>query len=112
MDIEGYEWETVRTLIRSSERVSIKQLLVEFHTNKYKHQKMEKKDFLYMFETLKALEKFGFAKFKHHHQNGCCLRFNVMTTPQATKIGKLCCYEILYLNTKFIASNSSKLVKI
>jgi len=89
IDIEGSEWESIDSIVASGLLSRVRQLALEIHVHSRTTAQMYSS-----YLRLKALEDVGMRKW-YCSQNYYNLR--------RTRIGfRTCCYELIYINTKFL----------
>jgi len=90
MDVEGAEWESLRSMLKSNVLAQVKQLGVEIHVERNSTR-------LYMYWTvLHQLEEQGFRRWRWaiNYQGR-----NIYTVSTGTRS---CCYEMVYVNVNFL----------
>ena len=105
IDVEGAEWPFLRDILSDMDSLlNVKQLLIEIHTprNLSERKQMSLTDFAQVYYSLQSLKyKLGFRNFLYHDRNNCCGRFTILT-PKTIAGKVLCCYEIFYINGKYL----------
>ena len=104
-DIESSEFEVLQQVIRTGILRQVKQLAFELHMPFFRNVGAG----LYMttYEALLELERQGFRKFRSH-QNPSGPFFN----PRSGRGSKGCCFEIYYINLRFLAQKLNKTVSV
>jgi len=101
VDVEAAEWPFLRNLIDVEPNLFqyIRQLILEAHTPHVWPRQLNKTDLLEMIYYAKRLTQLGFTLVRNREVNYCCGRFSpLMPKPVPEK----CCYEIFYVNTRFL----------
>jgi len=103
VDAESAEWPFLRNVLNedSDQLDTIRQLLLEIHTPRFKPQQMTKQDAIEMVFYAKKLKAYGFSVFCRRERNFCCKRFSPMM-PQG--VTEKCCQEIFYVNRRFLVA--------
>jgi len=103
VDAESAEWPFLRNILNedSDQLDTIRQLLLELHTPRFKPHQMTKVDEIEMMFYAKKLKTVGFAVFCHREKNVCCRRFSPMMPPGVTE---KCCQESFYVNQRFLGA--------
>ncbi len=103
MDIEGYEYPSLREMLDSGTFRQVKQMPLEIHTPRRSRngRDMSSLDYAEIFQVLEDFEKAGFRKFGHKADNDCCRSFFPLTGAAVSGNNTLCCYETFYINTNF-----------
>ena len=103
MDIEDSDWPVLRDIVESGEAsMFIKQIALEMHSITLRDERVKLSDYLTMLKIMHSLEEAGFRKYLVHIRNNCCGRFSVVVTSDVSKLNGLCCYEIFFVNSKFM----------
>ena len=103
MDIEDSDWSVLRDIVESGEAsMFIKQIALEMHSITFRDEHVKLSDYLTMLKIMHSLEEAGFKKYMVHIRNICCGRFSVVVTSDVSKVNDLCCYEIFFVNSKFL----------
>jgi hypothetical protein len=96
IDVEASEWPMLKEMLQFSSPQNVKQMIFEIHTPARRGQKLNLDDYSQIYQYMADLEeKLGFKLWTEQHSNGCCLKF-------APLYKSLCCYELYYLNKKYI----------
>ena len=90
MDIERSEWPVLETMFRENSLKNVKQLLLEVH--------LPRSADLRQLQILQKLEELGFRKFGVHLNHDT--RFVTSTGRRLAT-----CYELSYINIKYLSSN-------
>jgi len=103
IDAESAEWPFLRNILNedSDQLDTIRQLLLEIHTPRFKPHRMTKEDEIEMMFYAKKLKTVGFTVFYHSQQYVCCGRFSPMMPPGITE---KCCKECSYVNQRFLVA--------
>jgi hypothetical protein len=98
IDIDYNEWACLRKLAEDGSLDGVKQLIFEIHTSEVEtiRQPSSKEDFVSMYDSLVSLERAGFRKYKYH-----CNDFGRYTSVRTGK-SRSCCYELFYINIRFL----------
>ena len=111
IDVEASEWPFLRDVISDGDSLSnVKQLIIETHTPRYikERRQMSLADYAQVYYSLQSLKyKLGFKNFLYHDRNNCCGRYTVLT-PKSVAGKTLCCYEIFYVNSKYLNETNIK----
>jgi len=99
VDVEGAEWPFLRNVLTEDkdELNSVRQLLLEMHTPRYKHHHLTMEDSVEMVFYAKKLKSHNFTLFHHRQSNYCCRRFSRMM-PFGFGIPETCCQESFFVN--------------
>ena len=96
IDVEGAEWPVLREMLANNSTDTVKQMIFEIHTPKFKGSSMTVQDYAQVYSDLSAMQsQLGFRLYEEKHRNGCCGRF-----ARLTPISR-CCYELFYVNSRF-----------
>jgi len=96
VDVEAGEWPFLRSAVYDDlhQLDNVRQLVLEIHTPRFKHQRLSKEDAVEMILYVKALAALGFTVFQSTQRNVCCRRFAAMMPPG---VPEKCCQEIYYV---------------
>ena len=102
MDVEGTEWQTLKTMYRDGSLKFVKQLVFEAHGMSRWALRAKLR---YISQVLKLIEKAGFRRF-HTRAN----HFNRYLSKTGRRFTS--CYEFSYINLNFLSApkNDSSLV--
>ena len=102
IDIEFNEWDSFDAIYKHGSLKRVKQFAFEIHTHELNRGAPTTiAQFVKFYEILKHLENLGFRKWLHH--------MNPYGMYKSRRTGKnlSCCYELYYINTKYMADFSS-----
>jgi|SRR6218665_1986278 len=102
VDVEGGEWPFLRDVIyedKDQQLSTVKQLLMELHSPRYKLETVTKKDYYEMITYLTDLRRSEFQIFKNYHDGNCCAVFASLMPPE---IPERCCEEVAMVNLRFL----------
>jgi len=96
VDVEAAEWPFLRNAVSDDlhQLDSVRQLAIELHTPRFRHQRLSKEDTVEMIFYAKALSALGFTVFRKTQRNVCCKVFAAMMPPG---IHEKCCQEVYYV---------------
>ena len=100
-DIEFGEYEVLQHVVRSGLLRQVKQVAFELHT-RYFHL-VGAGLYMTIYEALLELERQGFRKFRSR-QNPVAPFLN----PRTGKMNNGCCFEVNYINLRFLAQKLNK----
>ena len=99
LDIEGWEWDALLTMIRENVLHRVKQLGVEIHTRELfgTHRGTSTRDdYAKYLRVFTELESLGFRKWYSHYNTA-----GIYRSPR-TKNYITCCVELVYINMNFM----------
>ena len=100
-DIEAWEFEVLQQIIRTGVLNQVKQMAFELHMTKF-HEVGGSGLYITTYEALLELERQGFRKFFTHQNPN-----SVFVNPRTGRESKGCCFEIYYINLRFLAHRIS-----
>ena len=96
-DIEFWEFEVLQQIIRTGVLNQVKQMAFEIHMNIF-YRMGGSGLYITTYEALLELERQGFRKFLAHQNPAAAY-----VSPRTGKRSKGCCFEIYYINLRFLA---------
>jgi len=101
LDVEVAEWPFLRDVVlreKGKHLSLVRQLLVEFHTPRYRNETaLSASDLAEMILYVRGLDQLGFKLYRSVTTNNCCGKFAPMM-PHG--VPERCCIEAFFLNSR------------
>ena len=103
VDVEAAEWPFLRNLVdvEPTQSEYIRQLIMEIHMPYVKPRQLNKNDLAEMIYYVTRLSQLGFSVVHNTHDTWCC---GVFSPLMPKSVPEKCCYETVYVNTRFLTS--------
>ena len=106
VDIDVAEWPFLRDVVLSDKGKhlsTVRQLLMEIHTPRFKHQPaLSAADLAEMILYVRRLNELGFSLYGSIRRGNCCGSVREMMPPG---VKERCCVEAFFLNTRLSVSH-------
>ena len=99
IDIEYWEWESLERALKDGALKNVKQLGIEFHRDEFYKKTTSLENYIRFTNIFRGLRENGFLKWVTHLNPQS---FVIQSAYSKRPIS--CCYELVYLNSKFISN--------